>query len=100
MYTSCSRESPIIIEGPLSSSQGSCGSLILIMYLCSRCCYAFIFHTVLTPSLDQQLEVRSKMVDLRQNCQLLISQVSNMKTAASATPPDTEVNSSLAPIVK
>jgi pleckstrin family protein A (phosphoinositide binding specific) protein 8 len=45
---------------------------------------------LLGPSLVQQVAVRSKMAELQANCQLLFSQVSNMRSAASSPSPDTE----------
>lgn len=53
--------------------------------------FACLSHTVLSASLDQQMAVKSKMAELRLKCQLLVSQVSNMKNAASTTSPNTEV---------
>jgi hypothetical protein len=56
-----------------------------------RCVYP-CFPPVLGPSLVQQVAVRSKMAELQANCQLLFSQVSNMRSAASSPSPDTEVS--------
>ena len=55
--------------------------------------YMYPIHTVLGPSLDQQVAVKSKMAELQLNCRLLVSQVSNMKNATSITSPDAGVNS-------
>ena len=57
-----------------------------------RVCVCPCFIPVLGPSLDQQVAVRSKMAELQANCQLLFSQVSNMRSAAFSPSPDTEVS--------
>ena len=51
-----------------------------------------VLSAVLGPSHDKQVAMKSKMAELQVNCQLLFSQVSNMKTAASSSSPDTEVS--------
>ena len=53
-----------------------------------------ISFPVLGPSLDQQVAMKSKMAELQVNCQLLYSQVSNMKTAAVSSSPEVEVSQS------
>ncbi|CAI8021088.1 Pleckstrin homology domain-containing family A member 8 [Geodia barretti] len=54
---------------------------------------------LLGPSLDQQVAVRSKMAELQANCQLLFSQVSNMRSAAFSPSPDTESMQEVATLI-